>query len=188
MSTNATSSFDLFLAQGLKGALDTARLGAPPLSSEIAQTVLHCLACSPPPGVLEVALPKRLAWELMERLRPLGATGDILEVAYRTPRISSGEAREVAEQTLANWLATRSELAAYSYEPLHLSTSLTHGKARWWRFFARSPELQEQGRAPGGASIYVDKVDGHAWTSEELDLIGCEWDRLLYLFPGWRER
>jgi len=186
MSDSAASQFDLFLVHEPKGVLNIESLSVPPLSSDVAQTVLRHLSLMPPPGVLEVALPKRLAWELMGRLSAIGATGDILEVAYRTSRISIEEARSAAEQALMNWLAT--EKSANTYEPLQHLTSLTHGKARWWTFFARSPEAQEQGYIPGGAMLYVDKVDGHVWTNEELNLIGFEWDRLVYLFPGWRER
>ena len=81
---------------------------------------------------------------------------------YRRPRISIAEARARATAPLRerqrDYLGiTFDEVRLHAYHPMV------------YTFATLSPELQREGRVPGGLLCSIDKLDGHLWTAAEHD-------------------
>ena len=74
-------------------------------------------------------------------------------------------AQTIAERELARVTGQSERLSHYRFGPLRLRQE----NERFWTFYAGSRELVEEGGAPGGIHICVDKADGHVWTTEELE-------------------
>ena len=55
----------------------------------------------PGPGFLGLELPDRVAAEILERLNEVGASGLVVPVPYRQPKVSRKMARPIAEEAIA---------------------------------------------------------------------------------------
>ncbi len=74
-------------------------------------------------------------------------------------------AQTIAARELARVTGQSERLSHYRFGPLRLRQE----NERFWTLYAGARELVEEGGAPGGIHICVDKADAHVWTTEELE-------------------
>lgn len=160
-SAEAASRFDLFLRAGC----DT-----PPLVSDLLAAApslgaptFEQAVMRPRPGFLGLDLAHAVAQQALARLEQVGAIGEVIDAAYRTPRISIEQAKPLAEQAIEQ--LRQRHFAAYAFEATRAWP--TGERPRWWAFFAPSQQLQDEGHIPGAIFVSIDKLDGHVWTPEE---------------------
>lgn len=114
------------------------------------------------PGFMGLNLPVDLAAELLECLERSGGHGLVVPIGYRQPKVTMEMAYPIAHEEIAH----RQELRFpnYKFEP----TKFFREGVMWWEFGSGSEELtQKTGIIPGVIRAFVDKLDGHIWTSAE---------------------
>ena len=74
-------------------------------------------------------------------------------------------AKTLAQTEFCKLLEQRKDLAKVSFNPLRFRNET----GSFWVFYAASPELQEQGYAPGAVFLTIDKTDGHLWSDGEIE-------------------
>lgn len=115
------------------------------------------------PGFLGLDLPKPEAERLLGVLKQAGARGVMVPSSYREPTLSMDEALLRAERIIARKQATH--FPGYGFS----STQLHREDAMWWIFGSMSQRLVDEGRIPGAVFAYIDKCDGHEWTSDNIE-------------------
>lgn len=116
-----------------------------------------------PGGFLGLDLAEHVAHGLLERLQRAHARGFVAPAAYRTPAVSREEAFPLGKQYIDRVIASR--FPTVTFAPV----AYLRESARWWTFFAGSPQLQSEGLIPGAVFASIDKLDGHVWTPEEME-------------------
>lgn len=125
----------------------------------------------PRPGFLGLSLPQAQAHELSRRLAIVRAQGEILPVAYRSPKVTRQQAQQIAEREL--YRVCQRDYPGYTFEPVRPWKE----EVRTWVFYTASKQMQEEqgvGFGTGGPMVSVDKVDGHIWQNEEIQERGKE--------------
>lgn len=162
MTPNQAAQYDIYLALGCETPPDLGGLEG--LVSALSDAAMRArlLKRSPGPGFLGLALDEQTARALFARLRAAGAHGEVLNAAYRQPRVTRDAARAIAERDLP----TRAASAFPGY-PFNAVT-LRREEPRWYIFSMISPRLVSEFHVPGGVLAYVDKLDGHVWSRDEM--------------------
>jgi hypothetical protein len=94
--------YDIYLSRCIDRSSDLAGLVAEVLALQqltLQQRLWH-------PGVLQVALPREGAIEMLERLQE-GARGSVLPAVYRQPRVSIEQTAPLSERTIKDLQAKR---------------------------------------------------------------------------------
>ena len=158
---NLEKSYDIYLAVGHDRSPDLSGLEAKaPVGLDAVLEKFRGVQW-PGPGFLGLELPAHVAAEILELLNEVGASGLVVPVPYRQPKVSREMARPIAEEAIAQ---TQKELCpGYTFEPVQF---LREG-AMWWDFGAVSEDLAREGYAPGRIDARVDKLDGHLWSQKE---------------------
>lgn len=158
----ATTLMDLYLVEGCARPPDLRDLlaYAPFLAEPPLQARLH--QRFPSPGFLGLNLPPALATTLLARLSAAGARGESVPAAYRAPRVSREQAQAIAERALPQEAAR--VFPGYPFGPV----LYWRAGPRWWVFGCASERLVEEGHIPGGVLAYVDTLDGHLWSFEDM--------------------
>lgn len=76
------------------------------------------------------------------------------------------EAQEIAEVALQAKIQAAEKLRSFTFE----KAAFVREYPPCLVFAASSEEMGEAGYAPAALFVYVDKADGHVWTSEEQDI------------------
>jgi hypothetical protein len=147
--------FDLFLNAGC--ATFPAVADLVPSVPALARPEVQIALTQPRPGWLGVDAPRPLAELLLARLRAVGARGEVVEAAYRTPALAQDDARRIAERVLPAMVAQL--FPGYQFKPPVLRREMP----RWYAFISVSDRLVAEGHLPGGVVAHIDKLDGHLW-------------------------
>jgi hypothetical protein len=157
--------YDLYLTAGCAGEPPLADLrGTMPRLGDTAVRV-RLLQRSPGPGFLGLDLPADAARVLLGRLMRAEAHGELVPAAYRRPRIDILAGQSTAERALIAQAGR--EFPGYTFRPVRYWRE----GPRWWVFGMIADALVDQGHVPGGVLAYVDKLDGHIWQPDELQLL-----------------
>lgn len=162
MTPNQATHYDVYLAIGCENPPDLSGLEGQ--IAALADTAMRAslLKRSPGPGFLGLAVEELAARGLFARLQAAGAHGEVLDAAYRQPRVTRDAARAIAERDLPPRAA-----AAFPGYPFN-DVTLRREEPRWYLFSMISPRLVSEFHVPGGVLAYVDKLDGHVWSRDEL--------------------
>jgi hypothetical protein len=155
--------YDIFLYKGCKLLLAWDNLHVQ--ISELDDLLLRKRFVESAPDFLGLALREISARALIMELGRAGAVGLHVPVAYRNPQVSLTQARELAVPAAAQTQAAH--FPEYQFAPV----TFLEEDVMWWIFFARSEELGLRGHIPGGFYVHIDKLDGHSWSSAELDQV-----------------
>ena len=79
-------------------------------------------------------------------------------------KINFFQAQDIAAEELRRVIANSSRLFRYKFDELFLRRE----EPSFWTFGMASPQLMDEGFAPGAIFVSVDKLDGHVWNDEEV--------------------
>ncbi|MBX7222701.1 MAG: hypothetical protein K1Y36_22325 [Blastocatellia bacterium] len=109
---------------------------------------------------LGLNLPLSQALELLQFIKKYTKWGLAIPAQYREPKISRAEADRIGTVELQRIQQTKPDRV---YGPIGFD-----GESHmWWTYYSLLPELKNL--YPNAIFTYVDKIDGHIWTSEEME-------------------
>ena len=79
--------------------------------------------------------------------------------------LTIAEAQRIAEDNIRRRISQSERLSRYQFGPVVFERDDEY----FWTFVSGSKQLQDEGWVPGALHACVDKVDGHVWTSEEME-------------------
>lgn len=109
-------------------------------------------------GLISLGVEHEEGKRLLGLVRQAGARGYLMPVAYRKPRISLEQARELASRK-------HQELRKSGKRLLELMEGYNDGL--WWTFAAEDEDALEKDLTPGAVFISIDKLDGSLRTKEQ---------------------
>ncbi|HEU4327338.1 MAG TPA: hypothetical protein VFS21_29645 [Roseiflexaceae bacterium] len=116
----------------------------------------------PSPGFLGVKLDKERAILFLKTIETYLAQGIYLPYSYSTPLLDDNKALVVGNNELQKLEIESPQL--HFYPPrVHSSYPL------WFKVVIGCKEWIEDGFIPGAVVLFVDKIDGHIWTNEQID-------------------
>jgi len=74
------------------------------------------------------------------------------------------DALQIARREIVALIQRSDQLSHFKFDPAELHSEYE----RCWVFAAGSEEMLEAGYAPAAVFVYLDKADGHRWTTEEI--------------------
>lgn len=157
------SGYDLYLVRGCDAlpALDDLKEQVPAVTYPVFQQWIVTMQAADP-GFLQLELAKTVAETLLQRLQARGASGIVVQAAYRQPKISRAEAQVLAECEIES--LRKQYYPTYLFGPVVLYAEQPCS----WTYASASKQLIEEGYIPGALFADVDKLDGHIWTPEEV--------------------
>ncbi len=147
--------YDIHLDMGCASTPEIERLlpAIPALANPTVQA--RIMQRLPAPDFLGLDLSENEAIDLLKVLIAAGAAGVRLSSAYRQPRITREQATAIAEEAIATEKKTLESDRIFA--PLRLLSV----REVCWSFEAFSKQ--------GSLFAYVDKVDGHLWSQQNLE-------------------
>jgi len=126
----------------------------------LVQTVMQ------PPKHLSIGVPLDVARRYLHEIQNAGGYGMLVPLHYRSSKLTVDDGLEHAEQAFA-----LRRVSGQKYN----AVELVRDEGAYWIFRAtRQEPFVEPDRIPGTLYLYIDKVDGHVLTLEEID----RWARL----------
>lgn len=157
-----STRYDVYLTFGCETPPDLSGLDGQIAALNDAALRARLLRRSPGPGFLGLGADQATARALLARLRAAGAHGEVIDAAYRQPRLTRDAARAIAERALPPHAAA--SFPGYPFNPV----TLRREEPRWYLFSMISPRLVSEFHVPGGVLAYIDKLDGHVWNNDEI--------------------
>jgi hypothetical protein len=157
--------YDIYLQSGIISRPNLSDLSVDTLN-QITQDIKVRLS-EQSPGFLGFNLAAADALMLFDRLTSTGARGLVLPSSYRQSKVTIDMARSIAEQAILQKQAEKCpnvNIDVPQFLPAH-STPM------WWTFGSKVEEWIQQGLAPGMIFASVDKIDGHIWEADDMEII-----------------
>ncbi len=118
-----------------------------------------------PPQTLYVGLPLADARRYLSALKAAGGRGTLAPIAYRQPHLSPDEGMARAQEAFK-----QQRTPGQSYNQLEL----VRDEGVYWLYRATRRQPWVDDRVPGTLYLYIDKLDGHVGTNQEVE----EWANL----------